>query len=95
MDQIRVPLVAPYALDVLASTLCASGQDVEVLDLNLAADPAQAIDEYFRRSSPDLVALTMRNTGDLFFPILDLPNAGPCLPDNARLVGSWSRHVTA
>ncbi len=89
LNQIRVPLVAPYALDVLASALTDGGHDVDVLDLNLESDPFAAIASRFRDHVPDLVGLTLRNTGDLYFPsALDLPTHGSFLESHAALIGA-------
>lgn len=94
LNRIQVPLVAPYALDVLGSALADGGHDVDVLDLNLEAEPLDAIDRRLTDVAPDLVALTLRNTGDLYFPSwLDLPSRGSFLDDHARLIRRITDHV--
>jgi hypothetical protein len=96
LNRIAVPLVAPYALDVLGSAVAAGGHDVDVVDLNLEADPLAAIAGRFRREIPDVVAITLRNTGDLYFPsFLDLDSRGSCLPDHEALVGAIKAWVPA
>src|SRR5262245_21588029 len=96
LNRIAVPLVAPYALDVLGSALAAGGHEVDVLDLNFETDPRAAIAERFRRDIPDVVAVTLRNTGDLYFPsFLDLESRGSYLPGHAALVGAIKACVPA
>lgn len=96
LNRVQIPLVAPYALDVLGSALAEGGHDVEVLDLNLASDPLQAIDARLGGDVPDLVGVTLRNTGDLYFPSwLDLPSRGSFLPDHAVLLARILHHVDA
>lgn len=95
LNQIDIPLVAPYALDVLASALTDGGHDVAVLDLNLERDPRAAIDAHFRRRAPDLVGVSLRNTGDLYFPSLfDLPTHGSCLQSHAALIGAITAWIS-
>ncbi len=87
LNRIDVPLVAPYALDVLASTLTASGHDVELLDLNLEPDALGAVAAYGRRRVPDMVGVTLRNTGDLYFPSwFDQPTRGSYLESHAAII---------
>lgn len=94
LNQIQVPRVAPYAIDVLASTLTEAGHDVAVLDLNLETDPIAAIAAHFRRRAPDLVGLSMRNTGDLFFPsVLHLPTHGSYLESHGQLIAAVKEWV--
>jgi hypothetical protein len=96
LNRITVPLVAPYALDVLGSALAAGGHDVDVLDLNVESDPSAAIARRFRDEIPDVVAITLRNTGDLYFPsFLDLDSRGSCLPDHDALIGAIKASVPA
>jgi tryptophan 2-C-methyltransferase len=94
LNQIRIPLVAPYALDILATALTSDGHDVELLDLNLEPDPIAAIASYFRSRRPDLVGLSLRNTGDLYFPsMFDLPTHGSYLGEHARLIAAIKERV--
>ncbi|NOZ80994.1 MAG: radical SAM protein [DPANN group archaeon] len=94
LNRILVPPIAPYALDVLGSALRQEGHDVEILDLTLTDDPSASIDSYFQRSRPELVALTLRNTHDLYFPsFFDLPEKGSFLPEHHRLVDRIKGHI--
>src|SRR5262245_55103552 len=89
LNRILVPTVAPYAIDIIGSALQDAGHAVEVLDLTPADDPVAAIHAYFDVSSPDLVGVTLRNTGDLYFPsFLDLPDQGSFLPEHGRLLSA-------
>src|SRR2546423_6246784 len=67
LNLIKVPAIAPYALDVLGSALEAAGHQVDVLDLCPSSDPVSSIHEYFSAQTPDLVGLSLRNAGDLYF----------------------------
>ena len=65
---VQIPAVAPIALDVLNSVLCAEGFEVDLLDLTPVADNYQkAIKEYFSKSNSDFVGITFRNAWDLYF----------------------------
>lgn len=61
------PAVAPIGLDYLADALEAAGHRVDLLDLCFAPDPDAPIDEHFRQSAPDLVAVSIRNSDDCYF----------------------------
>ncbi|MBI4331446.1 MAG: radical SAM protein [Chloroflexi bacterium] len=61
------PPIAPLALDYLGEALRRSGFDVDVLDLCLTEDPAAVIDRYFASGDPLLVAVTIRNTDDVYY----------------------------
>jgi radical SAM superfamily enzyme YgiQ (UPF0313 family) len=61
------PAVAPIALDYLADSLVAAGHRVELLDLCFALDPLAEIDKHFRRVSPGLVGITLRNSDDCYY----------------------------
>jgi len=65
------PAVAPLALDYLAPALRREGLEVDILDLCFAADPAQAIDDYFACSEVAAVGITLRNTDDTSFASSD------------------------
>ncbi|CAL9674311.1 Tryptophan 2-C-methyltransferase (plasmid) [Streptomyces sp. enrichment culture] len=57
------PPIAPYALDVLGTSLEAEGFDVEVLDLTFHRDDWKSVlAEYFAAHEPLLVGVTVRNT---------------------------------
>lgn len=94
LNRILVPPIGPYAIDILGSALEAAGHSVEVLDLTPQEDPLQAIDEHFSYTKPDLVGITLRNTGDLYFPsFLDLPNKGSFLPEHGRLIARINEYA--
>ncbi len=61
------PPVTPIALDYLAHALTAQGLQAEVLDLCLAADWRQAVDEGLPGAGFDAVGLTLRNIDDTTF----------------------------
>ena len=61
------PAVAPIGLDYLADALQAAGHRADLLDLCFAPDPPAAVDDYFRRAAPDLVAVSLRNSDDCYF----------------------------
>lgn len=63
-----LPPIAPIGLDYLAGSAHRAGEDVEILDLCLAVDAAQAATEYFARRQPELVGLSFRNIDDCFWP---------------------------
>lgn len=65
------PAVVPLALDYLASALEEQGIKTEVLDLCFSSDIARDIKDYFSRTSPSLVAITLRNTDDTYFASQD------------------------
>lgn len=94
LNRVIVPPIAPYAIDILGSALEAAGHSVEVLDLTPQENPAEAIDEYFSHVRPDLVGITLRNTGDLYFPsFLDLPDKGSFLPEHGKLIARIKEHA--
>jgi tryptophan 2-C-methyltransferase len=95
LNLIRVPAIAPYALDVLASSLAAAGHDCEILDLCRADDPIEAIRSYFGVRNPDLVGLSMRNACDLYLPSLfHLEHKGSFLESHKRLVDVIKEYVS-
>jgi tryptophan 2-C-methyltransferase len=94
MNLITVPAIAPYALDVLGSSLSAAGQNVDILDLCPTADPVGTIHKYFGQQEPDLVGLSMRNAGDLYFPsLLDLRDQGSFLKSHGTIVDAVKTYV--
>jgi tryptophan 2-C-methyltransferase len=62
------PLIAPIGLDYIASSVQQVGIDIEVLDLGLADDPAEAMKNYFSEKNPELVGVSFRNSDDCFWP---------------------------
>ena len=96
LNRIQVPPIGPYAIDILGSALEEAGHDVGVLDLTPAEDPMEAIDSYFQKYVPDLVGMSLRNTGDVYFPsFLDLPNKGSFLEEHQMLISRIRMHVPA
>jgi len=62
------PPVAPAALDYLAGALQSAGYTADLIDLNYAGDPEDALRAHFSSHSPRLVGLTFRNSDDCFWP---------------------------
>ncbi|MBN1269855.1 MAG: cobalamin-dependent protein [Kiritimatiellae bacterium] len=60
------PPVAPLALDYIAAALRGAGHEATLADLCLAPDAAYALADALE-TTPDLVALTFRNTDDCYF----------------------------
>jgi radical SAM superfamily enzyme YgiQ (UPF0313 family) len=65
------PVVTPVAIDYLAQTLEEKGFVPEVLDLAFAADPQEELARFFRNGEYVLIALTIRNIDDSYFPSQD------------------------
>jgi len=61
------PAIAPLALDYIGAALRSVGHRVSLLDLCLAENPVCAMDRAVTDFSPDLVAVTFRNTDDCYF----------------------------
>jgi len=66
-----LPLIGPVGLDYVAGSAGQAGIDVEVLDLALAQDPAEALKKYFSTQQPQLIGLSFRNVDDCFWPNAD------------------------
>ncbi len=66
-----LPLIGPVGLDYVAGSVRRAGVDVEVLDLALLQDPAEAMKEYFSTNQPELVGISFRNAEDCFWPSAD------------------------
>lgn len=61
------PPIAPYALDILTTSLEADGFDVEVVDLTFRRDNWPVVlGEYFAKRQPMLVGITVRNTDTIY-----------------------------
>jgi len=94
LNLITIPSIAPYALDVLGSSIEASGHEVDILDLCRESEPSTAIRVYFASHQPDLVALSMRNAVDLYFPsFVDLDNKGSFLFSHRELIDTVKQCV--
>lgn len=95
LNLIKVPAIAPYALDVLGSALEAAGHEVDILDLCPSRDPISSIHEYFSAQDPDLVGFSMRNACDLYFPSLfDLRDKGSFLESHQKVIDVVTTYVS-
>ncbi len=65
------PAVAPLAMDYLAEALQDDGLPVEVLDLCFSVEPERDIQACFRDRQPSLIAVTLRNTDDVYYASQD------------------------
>lgn len=65
------PATAPLALDYLGEALQKDGFAVDVLDLCFSDEAADEVDAYFGSKHPGLVAITLRNTDDVYFASQD------------------------
>jgi len=65
------PLIGPIGLDYVAASAQKAGIEVEILDLGLTGEPANAMKEYFCRRDLELVGITLRNADDCFWPSAD------------------------
>lgn len=94
---IRVPSIAPYAIDVLGTALEDAGHDVAVCDLGAPpsdGDELAPIDAAIADVRPDYVLVSLRNTSDLILPSLhDLPTHGSFLHDHRRVLDRVRRAV--
>lgn len=89
LNLVRIPAIAPYALDVLGTALEDAGHGVTVLDLTRAEDPMAAIAAHFASGPPDLVALSMRNNFDVYFPSYGKDESdGSFVPSHARVIAA-------
>ena len=65
------PVVTPVAIDYLAQTLEEKGFVPEVLDLAFATDPREELARSCRNGEHLLIAITIRNIDDSYFPSQD------------------------
>jgi len=63
-----VPPVAPIGLDYIAESVRQASIDVDIVDLCLSDDPANALKNYLANHSTELVGITFRNVDDCFWP---------------------------
>ena len=63
-----VPPIGPIALDYIGASAGKAGIDVEIVDLCLADEPLEMLQEHFAAHSPELVGISFRNTDDCFWP---------------------------
>jgi len=66
-----VPVIGPIGLDYVASSASQAGIDVELLDLALVEEPAEAIKGHFSEHQAELVGISFRNVDDCFWPSAD------------------------
>jgi radical SAM superfamily enzyme YgiQ (UPF0313 family) len=66
-----VPAIGPIGLDYVAGSARQAGIDVELLDLALVEEPAEAIEGHFSRHQAELVGISFRNVDDCFWPSAD------------------------
>ena len=58
---VRIPAVAPLALDILGTNLRQEGHEVDLLDLTPVAEQFhKVIEDYFSNHKPDFVGITFR-----------------------------------
>ncbi len=65
------PAVSPIALDYLGDALDSAGHEVDILDMCFSCDWRADIAGHFRRTSPSLVGISIRNTDDCYFASRD------------------------
>jgi len=63
-----VPPIGPIGLDYIAGSVRKAGIAADVVDLCLADNPDEALQNYFANHSPKLVGLSFRNVDDCFWP---------------------------
>jgi len=87
--------VAPYALDILATSLKQSGYEPEVLDLTPSGDNwEQTVDKYFTKNNPHMVLVSYRNNNDVYMQSLDaLPEGGSFVPSHLRITDKIREYV--
>lgn len=87
--------VAPYALDILATSLKQAGYEPEVLDLTPSGyNWKQTVDEYFTENNPHAVLISYRNNSDVYFQSLDaLPEGGSFVPSHKRITDVIRQYV--
>jgi len=66
-----VPVIGPIGLDYVAGSARQAGIDVELLDLALVEEAAEAIKGHFREHQAELVGISFRNVDDCFWPSAD------------------------
>lgn len=95
LNLVKVPAIAPYALDILGTALEDAGHEVAVLDLTrVDGDANEEIAQHFAKFSPDVAALTMRNNNDLYFPSYGYrPADGSFVPTHKALIDEVKKHI--
>lgn len=95
INQVQLPAIYPYAIDILGTALEDSGHDVTVLDLNQSDEPLKSIDDFFKANDPDLIGITMRNSiSDVYLPsFFDLESHGGFLSSHQSLIEKIKQHI--
>jgi radical SAM superfamily enzyme YgiQ (UPF0313 family) len=84
------PPIAPIGLDYVAEALCASGQEVDILDLCWEKQWEQAIATFFGNREYGMIGVSVRNTDDCSFATRE-----SFLPAAAAMVESIRQHSGA
>lgn len=63
-----LPPIAPVGLDYVGEAVRRAGVETELVDLCLADDPDALLSRHFAESRPELVAISLRNIDDCFWP---------------------------
>ncbi len=84
------PPVAPIGLEYVAEGLCASGREVDLLDLCWEERPEPAIARFFGRREYGMIGISVRNTDDCSFATRE-----SFLPEVAAMVESIRKHTGA
>jgi radical SAM superfamily enzyme YgiQ (UPF0313 family) len=62
------PPITPVGLDYVAGAAKKANINTEIIDLCLENNPEDALKNYFKNKSPELVGLSFRNVDDCFWP---------------------------
>src|SRR3989338_5502700 len=92
---VRIPAVAPLALDILGTNLRQEGHEVDLLDLTPVAEQFhKVIEDYFSNHKPDFVGITFRNIWDLVFNSVGaVHNDGSFIPNHVRVTKEILKHL--
>jgi radical SAM superfamily enzyme YgiQ (UPF0313 family) len=85
-----IPPIAPVGLDYVACAAREAGIETQVLDLCMVDDPHRAIAECLANVRPELIAVTIRNTDDCFWP-----SGAWFVPDLQQTLNEIRRHTDA
>jgi radical SAM superfamily enzyme YgiQ (UPF0313 family) len=80
------PAIGPIGLDYVADTLEAAGHHPDLLDLCFSDNPAADIAQASRKSAPDIIGVTIRNTDDCY-----LSSQAFFLPEIKDIIGILRR----
>lgn len=84
------PPIAPLGLEYVAEVLCASGKEVDILDLSWEERWETAVATFFGNREYGLIGVTVRNTDDCSFATRE-----SFLPSIAAIVDSIRKHTEA